>query len=419
MMSLLLFGLIVLLLALRQNLIAILFFSAAYIHMVYGDGQIQYLLEDMWNAVNKEVFLSIPLFMLVGSVMTKGSIAARLVDVMRRATCALPGGLGAASILSCAFFAAISGSSMVTLLAVGSILYPALLNEGYDKKYALGAITSAGTLGVIIPPSIPLIVYGIITDTSITDLFLAGLIPGLMLTAVLLTYSLIRNRHLPKTKFDARAFFAAIRDGIWSLLMPVILLGGIYSGYFTATESAAVALAYAMFVEFVIYREMTLRKLAATVVETSQLLGTLVPIIAIAMSLNILLTTELVPQSLAQWLTTNIESKILFILGVNLLLLAVGCLMDINAAILIMAPILMPIASSYGIDPVHFGIIMVINLEIGLLTPPVGFNLVVAMTAFKEKFSDVTAAAVPFVGIMLLVLVAVSFFPWLSLALLK
>ncbi|MEQ3730144.1 MAG: TRAP transporter large permease subunit [Tateyamaria sp.] len=418
MMSLLLFGLIVLLLALRQNLIAILFFSAAYIHMVYGDGQIQYLLEDMWNAVNKEVFLSIPLFMLVGSVMTKGSIAIRLVDVMRRATCALPGGLGAASILSCAFFAAISGSSMVTLLAVGSILYPALLNEGYDKKYALGAITSAGTLGVIIPPSIPLIVYGIITETSITDLFLAGLIPGLLLTAVLLTYSLIRNRHLPKTKFDARAFFSAIRDGIWSLLMPVILLGGIYSGYFTATESAAVALAYAMFVEFVIYREMTLHKLAATVVETSQLLGTLVPIIAIAMSLNILLTTELVPQSLAQWLTTNIESKILFILGVNLLLLAVGCLMDINAAILIMAPILMPIASSYGIDPVHFGIIMVINLEIGLLTPPVGFNLVVAMTAFKEKFSDVTSAAVPFVGIMLLVLIAVSFFPWLSLTLL-
>lgn len=418
MMSLLLFGLIVLLLALRQNLIAILFFSAAYIHMVYGDGQIQYLLEDMWNAVNKEVFLSIPLFMLVGSVMTKGSIAIRLVDVMRRATCALPGGLGAASILSCAFFAAISGSSMVTLLAVGSILYPALLNEGYDKKYALGAITSAGTLGVIIPPSIPLIVYGIITETSITDLFLAGLIPGLLLTAVLLTYSLIRNRHLPKTKFDARAFFSAIRDGIWSLLMPVILLGGIYSGYFTATESAAVALAYAMFVEFVIYREMTLHKLAATVVETSQLLGTLVPIIAIAMSLNILLTTELVPQSLAQWLTTNIESKILFILGVNLLLLAVGCLMDINAAILIMAPILMPIARSYGIDPVHFGIIMVINLEIGLLTPPVGFNLVVAMTAFKEKFSDVTSAAVPFVGIMLLVLIAVSFFPWLSLTLL-
>ena len=418
MMSLLLFGLIVLLLALRQNLIAILFFSAAYIHMVYGDGQIQYLLEDMWNAVNKEVFLSISLFMLVGSVMTKGSIAIRLVDVMRRATCALPGGLGAASILSCAFFAAISGSSMVTLLAVGSILYPALLNEGYDKKYALGAITSAGTLGVIIPPSIPLIVYGIITETSITDLFLAGLIPGLLLTAVLLTYSLIRNRHLPKTKFDARAFFSAIRDGIWSLLMPVILLGGIYSGYFTATESAAVALAYAMFVEFVIYREMTLHKLAATVVETSQLLGTLVPIIAIAMSLNILLTTELVPQSLAQWLTTNIESKILFILGVNLLLLAVGCLMDINAAILIMAPILMPIASSYGIDPVHFGIIMVINLEIGLLTPPVGFNLVVAMTAFKEKFSDVTSAAVPFVGIMLLVLIAVSFFPWLSLTLL-
>lgn len=417
MISLGLIGLIVALLVLRQNIIAILFATAAYIHLFYGDGVLQYLVEDMWSALDKEVLLSIPLFILCGSVMTRGSISVNLIRVMRLATCTLPGGLGAAAILSCAFFAAISGSSMVTLLAVGTILYPALREQGYSQQYSLGAITSAGTLGVIIPPSIPLIIYGIITETSITDLFLAGLIPGLLLTAALLGYSLFHNRHLPRIDFDGWAFLSAVREGFWSLLMPVILLGGIYSGYFTATESAAVALVYALIVELLIYQDVTLGELKSTIIETSQLVGTLAPIIAIAMSLNMLLTAEQVPHILADWLNTNIDTKLVFLLGLNLVLLAVGCLMDINAAILILAPIMMPIARSYGIDPVHLGIIMVINLEIGLLTPPVGFNLVVAMTSLKEKFSDITRSVVPFVGMMLGVLVLVSLVPELSLIL--
>lgn len=415
MTALLLVGLVALLLALRQNIITILVVLVASIHLIYGEGQLEYMAEDMWIALDQDVLLSIPLFILCGSIMTSGAISVRLINVMRAATRSLAGGLGAASILSCAFFAAISGSSMVTLLAVGTILYPALRKEGYSQQYSLGAITSAGTLGVIIPPSIPLIVYGISTQSSITDLFIAGLIPGLLLTAALLGYSLIINRKLPKYPFNPNDLWVSIKDGIWSLLMPVILLGGIYSGYFTATESAAVALSYALIIELFVYKEVKIADLKKIVIETSQLVGTLAPIIAIAMSLNILLTAEQAPQLLTEWMNQNIDSEIYFLLSLNAILLIIGCIMEINAAILILAPIILPIARSYGIDPIHLGIIMVINLEIGLLTPPVGFNLVVAMTALKEKFSDVTRAVIPFVLMMLGVLIVISFVPELSL----
>ena len=415
MTALLLVGLVALLLALRQNIITILVVLVASIHLIYGEGQLEYMAEDMWIALDQDVLLSIPLFILCGSIMTSGAISVRLINVMREATRSLAGGLGAASILSCAFFAAISGSSMVTLLAVGTILYPALRKEGYSQQYSLGAITSAGTLGVIIPPSIPLIVYGISTQSSITDLFIAGLIPGLLLTAALLGYSLIINRKLPKYPFNPNDLWVSIKDGIWSLLMPVILLGGIYSGYFTATESAAVALSYALIIELFVYKEVKIADLKKIVIETSQLVGTLAPIIAIAMSLNILLTAEQAPQLLTEWMNQNIDSEIYFLLSLNAILLIIGCIMEINAAILILAPIILPIARSYGIDPIHLGIIMVINLEIGLLTPPVGFNLVVAMTALKEKFSDVTRAVIPFVLMMLGVLIVISFVPELSL----
>jgi len=419
MTSLFLLGLVLLLLALRQNIITILIVIVASTILLYSEEQLYFMTEHMWRSLNNEVLLSIPLFILCGSIMTNGAISVRLINIMRTATCALPGGLGATCILSCAFFAAISGSSMVTLLAVGTILYPALRKEGYSQQYSLGAITSAGTLGVIIPPSIPLIVYGISTQTSITDLFIAGIIPGLLLTVALLGYSLFKNRKLPKYPFNPREFFTAVKDGIWSLLMPVILLGGIYSGHFTATESAAVALCYALVIELFVYKETKLVNLKKMVIETSQLVGTLAPIIAIAMTLNDLLVVEQAPQFLSNWMTENIDSKIYFLLGLNAVLLLVGTLMDINAAILILAPIILPLARIYGIDPIHLGIIMVINLEIGLLTPPVGFNLVVAMTALKEKFSDVTRSVIPFVGMMLIVLLIISFVPEISLMLIE
>lgn len=410
-----LIGLVLLLLAFRQNIILILLTATAFIHLVWGDGRISYLVDDMWGSLNNEVLLAIPMFIAAGNVMTRGSIAERLIEVMRVLTQWLPGGLAVATILSCAVFAAISGSSPVTLLAVGTILYPALLREGYSRSFSLGALTSGGTLGIIIPPSIPLILYGIVTEKSISDLFTAGIMPGLLLTAVLSIYALWINRDLPSKPLDFSAIAGALRSGIWALLLPVVLLGGIYTGYFSATEAAAVALGYALFIEIFVHREMRVRDFFNTSVETAKLLGTLFPIVAVALSIKSLLTVEQVPHALAEWIGTIVSDPVTFLLAMNVLLLLVGCFIDVISAILILGPLMLGIAETYGINPIHLGIIMVINLEVGFLTPPVGLNLIVATTAFRESFLLVCRAVLPFIALILSVLMIVTFVPELSL----
>ena len=415
MSAVILFALVMGLLVLRQNIIIILLTAAAYAHLVYGAGELTYLIDDLWISINREVLLAIPMFILAGAVMTKGSIAERLIAIMRAMTQWLPGGLAVATILSCAVFAALSGSSPVTLLAVGSILYPALLKEGYSKKFALGALASGGTLGVVIPPSIPMILYGIVTEKSISDLFLAGIIPGILLTGVLSIYSLVANRNIQSKPFDMALLLHSLRQGIWAVMTPVILLGGIYTGYFSATEAAAVALGYSLIVEIFIHREVKPKDLFEIAVDTSRLFGTLFPIIAVALSINLLLTAEQVPQNFAIWMASVVESKIAFLIILNIFLLIIGCLIDIGAAILMLAPILLPVAERYGIDPIHFGIIMVVNLEIGYITPPIGLNLIVAMTAFRESFVLICRSVIPFIALMLFVLILVVWFPQISL----
>lgn len=398
-------------LALRQNVIVILIGAAAYVHLVWGDGQLEFLAEDIWISLDNSLLLAIPMFLLAGSIMTRGSIARRLIDLAISVTRPLPGGLAVATILSCAIFAAISGSSPVTLLAVGTILYPALLQHGYPKRFALGALTSGGTLGIVIPPSIPLILYGIVTETSIADLFIAGIIPGVMIAVVLALYSYWVNRHMPAEPFDLNEVLTALARGGWSAMLPVILLGGIYSGFFSPTEAAAVALVYALFVEIFIHRELKPVDFYHTAVETAKLLGMLFPIVAVALSLKTILTIEEVPDQLAMWITTITENKIAFLLAINVLLLVVGFLFDVISAILILAPLLLVPAVAFGIDPIHLGIIMVINLEIGFLTPPMGLNLIVAMTAFREKFLEICRAVLPFIALIFGVLMVVTFWP--------
>ncbi|HIL94599.1 MAG TPA: TRAP transporter large permease [Pseudomonadales bacterium] len=404
-------------LALRQNIIVILLGSAAYVHLVWGDGKLEYLAEDVWISLDNSLLLAIPMFLLAGSVMTRGSIARRLIDLAISLTRPLPGGLAVATILSCGIFAAISGSSPVTLLAVGTILYPALLEHGYPKRFALGALTSGGTLGIIIPPSIPLILFGIVTETSITDLFIAGIIPGVMIAVVLAGYSFWVNRKMPAQNFSRQEFTSALMRGSWSAMLPIILLGGIYSGYFSATESAAVALVYALFVEIVIHRELKPIDFFHTAVETAKLLGMLFPIVAVALSLKTILTIEEIPDQLALWVTEITDNKVAFLLAINVLLLVVGCLFDVISAILILAPLLLIPATAYGIDPIHLGIIMVINLEIGFLTPPLGLNLIVATTAFRESFVEICLAVLPFIALIFAILMVVTFVPATALVL--
>jgi len=410
--------LVLVLLVLRQPLTILLIAAIAYVHMVWGAGYLDYIVEDMWTSLNKELILSVPLFMLCGAVMTEGTAARRLVRIVRAVTAPTRGGLGVAAILSCAVFAAISGSSIVTMIAVGSVLYPAMKEAGYSNRFALGTVVSGGTLGIIIPPSIPLILYGLVTETSIVDLFLAGVLPGLMLIGLMAAYSIWSNRDLPAQKMDWIELVDALRSGVWAALFPIILLGGIYSGFYSPTESAAVALVYALVIEFFVHREMNLWGYFNVVTETAKLGGALFPLIAVALSLNLILTEHRVPAQVVELASGFVDNPIAFILVVNLILLAVGAFMTTNEAILILGPILMPVAQAYGFHPVHFGIIMIVNLEIGYLTPPVGLNLMVALVTFKQKFSELVVSVLPYIALMVVALFIVTFVPWLALGLL-
>lgn len=422
MTTLLLILVVVALIVLRQNVMIVLGVAVFLANYIWGDlnNDPAFVLEVMFNAASREVLLSIPLYLLAGAIMARGTIAVRLIALMRSVTDPIPGGLALATILSCAVFAAISGSSTVTLLAVGAIMYPALIQEGYSKSFALGALCAAGTLGIIIPPSIPLILYGVMTQTSIADLFIAGIGPALVLTGLMAAYSMAVNIKRPRGNFDVRAIGQALKSSLFALLTPVVILGGIYSGYFTPTESAAVAVFTALVVEMLVHRDMSLNDLYDVVGETSKLLGSLFPLLAFATALNIFLTYQEIPGQLVEIMTGAVDSKLAFILSTNIILLLIGFVVDIGSAILILSPLLQPLATSpdYGMNSVHFGIMMIVNLEIGYLTPPLGLNLIVAMGAFKEDFWTICKAVVPFIILMLIGLAIVIAIPQLSLFLL-
>jgi C4-dicarboxylate transporter DctM subunit len=278
---------------------------------------------------------------------------------------------------------------------------------------------AGGTLGIVIPPSIPLIIYGLVTETSITALFAGGVGPGLLLLAIFSAYSMWVNRHVPTQPFEWPVLREALRNGVWALLMPLVLLGGIYSGYFSATEAAAVGLLYSLVIEMFVHCDMRFRDLSGVILEAAKLGGTFFPLLAVALSLNLVLTEHRVPEALVTWVQTFIDSPLTFMLLVNLVLLAVGCVVTTGEAILILAPLLTPLAVAYGYDKVSFGIIMILNLEIGFLTPPVGLNLMVAMSAFKQKFGELVLAGAPWIVLMLIGLAIVAWQPWISLALVQ
>ena len=408
---------LVVLLLMRVNIILVLAAATAYIHVVLAGSKMEFYYADIWQAIDREVLLPIPLFMLAGAVMTKGSLADRLIQIMVALTAPIKGGLGVAAILSCAAFAAISGSSTVTMLAIGSIMYPALLKEGYDKKFALGALCSAGTLGMIIPPSIPMILYGVVTETNVIHLFLAGVLPGLLLASMMATYAFWMNRHHASYRWEFARILGTVKRGVFALALPVILLGGIYSGYFTATESAVVVLAYALVVELFIHRDLEFRDIITVTLDTTKLLGTLLPLLAIAASLNAILEFDGVPERLVEAVTATVQDKWLTITAINVVLLIIGCFVEVISAIVILSNILLPIAEAQGFDPVHFGVIMIVNLEIGFLTPPIGLNILIAMVAFKESFGLLVRSVLPFLVIMVIALAVITTVPWFSMAL--
>ncbi len=415
-----LFALILVLLLFGQPLFVIMGAVTAYCYGVLGDGQsLTGMIEDIYFAANKDLLLSLPLFILAGNLMTQGGIARRLIRVATSLTAPVPAGLSVAGVAACTIFAAISGSSPVTLIAIGSILYPALKEAGYPKSLSVGVLAAGGTLGIIIPPSIPMIVFSIMAGVSVTDLFIAGVGPGLFLALLLGAYCIFRGWNLPRGRWSLAEITQAFREGTLALFMPLLILGGIYSGFFTATESAAIAVAYAILVELLFHRELKLSKIPAVLGETAELLGVLFLILVLAVSLNKYMTFEEIPQGLVQTLAQSIQSPVAFLIGVNILLLIAGCFMDAVSAILVLAPLLTPMAIHYGVNPVHFGILMIVNLEIGYLTPPVGVNLFVASSIFKESIGSVIRAVGPLILVMLAGLGVITFVPKLSLFLLE
>ena len=362
--------------------------------------------------------LAIPFFILGGAFMTTGGVAKRMIRFAIASVGHLRGGLAMASVLACMLFAAVSGSSPATVVAVGSIVIAGMVRAGYPQSFAAGVVCNAGTLGILIPPSIVMVVYGASTETSVGKLFMAGVVPGILLGVALMLaiYVLARLRNLPaQPRATIGEVVAAGRDSIWGLMLIVIILGGIYGGVFAPTEAAAVAAVYAFVVAVFVYRDIGLRQVPGVLVDAAKVTVMLMFIIANALLFAHVLTTERIPQLIAEQIIGWGMPAWGFLIVVNILLLAAGMFMEPTGIILIMAPILFPIATQLGIDPVHLGIIMVVNLEIGMVTPPIGLNLFVTAGITKMSIGEVVRAALPWLTVLLAFLVVITYVPQISL----
>ncbi|MCF8114302.1 MAG: TRAP transporter large permease subunit [Desulfotignum sp.] len=393
------------------TLVSLVFFSSTPLTIIT---------QQLFNALDQFVLLAIPFFILAGAVMTRGGIARRLIAFVNALVGWFPGGLAMAGILACIFFAAISGSSPATVVAIGSIMIPALIKAGYGEKFSLGLITVSGSLGIVIPPSIPMILYCLVMNVSVSEIFMAGVMPGLLIGFSLMVYTFfVAKKHNWRIEHKASLsrLIQAGKEGIWALALPFIVLGGIYSGVFTPTEAAAVSVVYALFVEMVIYREFGLKDLTGVCQEAAVLSACLLFILSCAMTFIWLLTAEQVPHQLADIIFRYIDSPWMFLLTVNILFLILGCFMDDVSAMLILAPLFLETLNRYDIDLVHFGVVMVLNIQMGMLTPPFGLNLFVASGITKEPIIKIARGVAPFLVIMLACLMLVTYIPWISLAL--
>lgn len=388
--------------------------------LLFSDQTLLSLTQRFFSAIQIYPLLSIPFFILAGTLMTTGGVARRMIEFANALVGHFRGGLAMAAVLACAFFAAVSGSSPATVVAVGGIMIAGMEKSGYSKEFAAGLICNAGTLGILIPPSIVMVVYGAVTETSIGGLFIAGIVPGIMLTLFYLAAIAViaRRRNLPRQpRAPLRERMRTAREAFWGLLLIVIILGGIYAGVFTPTEAAAVSAVYAFVIALFVYRDIGFKELPKVLAESARLTSMLMFIIANAYLFGFVLTTEQIPQAASAWVADLGLPSWGFLIVVNLLLLLAGNFMEPTSVVLILAPIIFPIATSLGIDPIHLGIIIVLNMEIGLITPPVGLNLFVTSGIANMTLERVVRAAIPWLLVLVIALVIVTYVPTVSLAL--
>jgi C4-dicarboxylate transporter, DctM subunit len=393
---------------------------ASIVGIQLADAHMLISVKEMFNAINKFPLAAIPFFILAGNLMETGGISRRLVEFAKSIVGGVQGGLPMTCVLTCMIFAAVSGSSVATTFAVGAILIPALIKHGYPKPWATALQATSAELGVIIPPSIPMILFGVSAEVSIGELFVAGVGPGLLIGVALMLFVWLYSKHKGwgKNDGDGRLSFGkATWQAGWALLMPVIVLGGIYGGVFTPTEAAAVAVFYSLIVGTVIYREIGIKDLYNILRKSVISSAVIMFIIANAGLFAFLLTRAGAPEAIGTWLQQVLQSPFYFLLGINAALFIIGMFIETGAAILVLAPILVPVAVHFGIDPVHLGMVMVVNLALGMVTPPFGVNLFAACTVARISLDRVIKDLIPFIGVILACLMLISYVPEISLTL--
>jgi tripartite ATP-independent transporter DctM subunit len=376
---------------------------------------------EMHRMATTPVLVAIPLFTFAGYLLSESGAPKRLIRLSNAVLGWLPGGLSVIALICCAVFTALTGATGLTIIALGGILLPAMTRGKYPEVFSLGLLTTSGTLGLLFPPSLPLIIYAIVAKVRIDHLFVAGILPGILLVVLLSVFSITRavKAEVPKTSFRVSEVFSAVKEVVWELPLPLVVLGGIYSGKFAVSEAAAITAVYVLFVEVIIYRDIRWKDLPEIMKKSMVLVGGVLIILGAAMGLTNYLVDAQIPMQLLDFFKTQIESKILFLIVLNLFLLAVGCTMGIFSALVVVVPLLSPIAEAYGIDPIHLGIIFLANLEIGASIPPLGINLFIASIRFERPVLRLYVASLPFIAILLVALALITYIPWMSLVLLK
>ena len=374
--------------------------------------------QRLFTGLESFAIMAVPFFVLAGAFLTDGGVARRIINFASNLVGWMPGGLAMSAILACAFFATISGSSPATVMAIGSVMLPAMVEQGYPKRFGVGVIATAGSLGILIPPSIVFIIYAVSTSESAGKLFMAGVVPGILLAALLMgvTFIIAKKKGFPTMpRASFKQIWKSFLDAFWGLMIIVIVMGGIYGGIFTPTEAAAVSAVYAFVCAVFIYRTLKLRDVPKVLLHAANTSAMLLYIITNAILFSFLMTSEQIPQALSQWVIAQHLQPWMFLVVVNLTLIAAGQFMEPSSIILILAPLLVPIAKTMGIDPIHLGVVMTINMEIGMLHPPVGLNLFVASHLAKMGLTEVSIATFPWLGVMLAYLILITYVPEISL----
>ncbi len=421
MASVMLFGGLFLLIILQVPVGVAIGASSLAAVLVNGRLSASYVAQALVTGTDSFPIMAVPLFVLAGELMAEGGVSRRLLNVFNEMFGRITGGLAIVTVVVCMFFAAVSGSGPATVAAVGSMVYPTLIEKGYSKKFSLALIASAGAIGVIIPPSIPMVMYGVSTGTSITSLFMGGFLPGLLIGLALIFWCYFyckRNGWKgEQSRFSLKRTLKMAWDAKWALINPIIILGGIYGGIFTPTEAASVAAIYALVVGIFVHRELNMKSLLRCLGNSCLTTATIMIILGCASAFTKVLTIEQIPAIVTHAMLTLTSSKFVMLLLITILLLIVGCVMDTTPAILVLAPILLPVVESFGVNPVHFGIVMVVNLAIGFITPPLGVNMFVAARVGNEKVDTVIKGIVPFIIVMTVCLLLITYIPTISMLL--